>query len=232
MSQSIKGILFDLEGTVIDVEACHHGGFLAAATSYGIQTSHQELINLPGVVGAGDPRVIAIILEKFGRKDIDPEEFRLRKMETYNRLLQETNIALRPGFADFCLRIKEISLPIAMASLTPRQQADILIQRTGLNQIIPIEHMVFREDVENLKPDPEVFLKAAERIGISPYRALAFGDSIYDMEAAKAAGCTPIAMPCNWTPESNASLTSSGAAHIFRDWRSLSLDGLLAELND
>lgn len=223
----IDGILADLEGTCINMELYHAGGFSLAAASYGMKITVPEILQLEGYVGAGDRRAIQIILNKFGRQNVDQEEFRLRKMEFYRARLRERPAELRPGFLEFCKRAKERGLPIAIASLTPREQAMELILGSGLNRHVSIANMIFLEDVRNIKPDPEVFEKAAARISTNPRKTLAFGDSVYDMQAATAAGSIPIAMPCNWTAASNACLTESGAAHIFRDWRTVNLNGLL-----
>jgi|SRR3989344_1976527 len=227
MSRKIRGIVFDLEGTIVSVEECHTGGFSAAALSYGIEITPQELLEIPGYVGAGDKRAIDMILEKFRRADVDAEEFRIRKMERYNELLNVADIALRPGFADFCCQASRHWLQIAIASLTPRVQANPLIKRIGLEQLVPIERIVLREDVTNVKPNPEVFLEAAARINVHPRSVLVFGDSVHDMTAAVAAGSVPIGMPCNFRDPFIGDLLKAGAVDVFKDWRSIRLEGLL-----
>lgn len=223
----IEGILFDLEGTCIDMENHHAKAFSDAAAHYGITVSASEILRMDGYVGAGDPRAIQIILSACNREDIDHEEFRLRKMEFYEKSLLGRPPVLRVGLPEFFKKAKKRGFRLAIASLTPRIQAAALFDGAGLSDYIPSTNMVVREDVVNVKPDPEVFAKAAQMINVDPRKTLAFGDSKYDMESARAAHSTPIAMPCNWNVDTIAGLVGAGATHVFRDWRTVDLDGLI-----
>jgi len=229
VGRNISGLAFDMEGTAFSVEKCHHEGLAHAAGTYGIAVTEWGIIQIPGVIGAGDPGAIAAILKFFGRSDINPEEYRLRKMEKYNELLETAPIALRPGFGAFCAQIP-FYLPSAIASLTPQVQAVPLIERTGLGHLFPAQRIILREDVINVKPAPDVFLEAARRLGIYPTELLVFGDSAKDMLAARAAGAIPVGVPYYWIPGVVAEILEAGAAHVFRDWQTINLDGLLAAI--
>jgi beta-phosphoglucomutase len=234
MSRQIKGFIFDMEGTIFSVEELHYASFAAAAQSYGIDITAEQILRLPGVVGAGDPGVINIILRhadvEYGY--VDPEEFRLRKMKRYDELLQTATIAFRPGFFEFCRKVQEQGRPIAVASLTPRQQALPLIKRIGLDQLIDLSRFVLREDVANVKPAPDAFLEAVRRINVAPEETLIFDDGAKGIKAALAAGAIPIGMPYYWQPHIIGELMEARAEHIFRDWRTIDLQGLVTAVEN
>jgi len=234
VSREIKGIACDMEGTIFSVEECHHEGFAAAARTYGIDITFEDVVNCPGVIGAGDPGAIAAILKHYDREDIVIEEFRLRKMVHYDKLLETLPLVLRPGFEQFFLQLCQHDfrrgLPLVVASLTPKAQAKPLIEKSGLGRLVPPERIVLREDVARVKPAPDVFLKAAELIGVPPENLLVFGDSAKDMLAARAAGALPIGVPYYWRRNSIAELMDAGAEHIFRDWRTINFKGLLSAI--
>jgi beta-phosphoglucomutase-like phosphatase (HAD superfamily) len=89
-------------------------------------------------------------------------------------------------------RLRAAAVPCAIASSTPRANIDAVLIRLGLKDVF--QAIVSSEDVVHGKPDPEVFLIAAERLHLEPKQAVVFEDAHVGIEAAHAAGMAVIAV--------------------------------------
>src|SRR3989344_3781024 len=132
----IRGIAFDLEGTVVDVEAAHHNGHLAAANEFGLTISLEEAyVKLPHFIGGPDEKVcedIWKLLDENTRQRVAIDEILTRDKFHYERLLAEMPIEPRPGFLVFHRIAYNLGLALTIGSLTPEKQAVTLLERSGL----------------------------------------------------------------------------------------------------
>lgn len=230
----ITGIAFDLEGTVVDVEAAHHGGHLAAAAEFGLKISLIEAYTkLPHFIGGPDEKVCLDIqdLLPLHRKAAVSLILERDKFH-YERLLAEIPIEPRPGFMEFRSEILRMGLRVSIGSLTPEKQAVKLLERSGLAEIFSKESIVLREHVANPKPAPDVFLKTAEVMQIDPKNQLVFEDSPRGVQAALAAGSRAIGMPVVIRGSTVGALVDAGAIRIFFDWREIDPFALVRNLNN
>ena len=229
---TIKSVAMDLEGTLVDVERAHHEAFLRVAADYGFVLSFEEAIErIPGFIGGGDPAVLRGILRLLGSDEGQVEALRLQKMKYYNEILKEMEIRPRPGSVRVIRWFQRNGFKVMLGSLTPKVQAAVLFNKTGLDKIIGRENIILGEDVRNPKPAPDIFLKTAERAGVAPQEQLVFEDSAVGIQAAKAAGSIPIAMPVYNMPAVIKALAEAGAVRIFMDWRKINIRSLLSDIN-
>ncbi len=226
----IKGIAFDLEGPIIDVEFIHFKAFELAAKDFGIQKTKERIIaEIPNAIGGGD-KMIAIGISQMGAS-VTADEILERKRVYYNRILDEQQvIAPRAGVLEIIRWFKSQNFPIAIASLTPVGQARVLFARSGVDQLFTPDCILLAEDVQNLKPAPDVYLKSAERMGIKPCDQLVFEDSATGVKAAVAAGSIPIGTPVHSVQKLLVEIIQSGASRIFLDWREMNIAALIANL--
>lgn len=228
----IKGVAFDLEGTLIDVERAHHEGHLRAAAEVGVRLTLEEaLARLPHFIGGPDEAVAQEIWELSDRSS-SPARILDRTRHHYAVVLPELPIVLRPGVHEVLTALAQSGIPLAVGSLTPSAQAQLLLERSWLKNLIPHERIVLREAVVNPKPAPDVFLETARRMGIDPRGQLVFDDSPNGIRAALAAGSTPVAMPVYRRKETLTALVEAGAIRMFVDWRELNILKLIANIGE
>ena len=125
----------------------------------------------------------------------EPEEIlRLtnRKEELYREILGQTKISPLPGVIDWLSRLRQASIPCAIASSTPRRNIELVLNRLNLKDFFAV--VIAAEDVVHGKPNPEVFLKAAARLDRPPGQAVVFEDAYVGIAAAHAAGMIAIAI--------------------------------------
>ena len=231
---SILGITFDLEGTIIDIEAAHHNGHLAAAGEFGLVISlEQAYTTLPHFIGGPDEKVcedIWMLLDNAIRNRVSVADILARDQFHYERLLAEVPIEPRLGFMEFCEQVLCMGLKVAIGSVNPKKQVLTILGQSGLHGFFDTKNIVCREDVEILKPAPDVFLKTASIMGVDPSEQLVFEDSPHGVKAALAAGSKAVGMPVVIRGETVAALVDAGVCRIFFDWREINASALIKNL--
>ncbi len=237
----IRGIGFDFEGPLVNVEQPHFDGFYTVA-------EHLEIVHLgftrdalsfealiPGAIGGGDPFIIAELLKLAGEEPTKERVEWLRvnvKMPAYEESLRHLVVKPRDGVETFIAwLLEDHGLPIAIGSLTPKEQARALFTSSGLDVWFGHDKIVLREDVLAVKPAPDVYLETARRMGVDPSEQLVFEDSGTGVRAAVATGSAVIGMPVYATPSYTEKLLSLGAIAVFADWNDARLYELVRELS-
>lgn len=151
-------------------------------------------------------------------------ELSLRKEELYRELIRHDHIQPLPGVIRWLEALREAGVPCAIASSTPRQNLECVIDLLKLRPFFAAT--VTADDVSHGKPHPEVFLKAAVRLQVSPDQCVVFEDAHVGIEAARAAGMKVVAVATTHPAETLADadrvihrldeLTTAGLAGWFR----------------
>lgn len=231
----IKGIAFDLEGTVVDVEKAHHNAHFATAAEVGVEINTDNAFRLlPHFIGGPDTQVMKEIWE-LSEKRVSPGELLKRKQSHYEYLLATMDVSPRPGFRGFLVKVAvDLGLPVSIGSLTSMVQAKVLLERSGVGKWIGESNIVLAEHVKNHKPKPDVFLETARRMGIDPKNQLVFEDSPHGVEAGIAAGSRVVGMPSVGVqnrPESTVPLIQAGVCRLFMDWDEINAEALIRHLS-
>ena len=185
---STFGAIFDWDGVVIDSSAHHEKSWelLAAETGRTLPLGHFKR-------GFGKKNQL-IIPEILAWSD-NPEEIeRLgnRKEELYRQLVGEGEMAVLPGSRELLAALKDASIPRAVGSSTSRTNLEAIFASTGLGEFFDV--VVSGDDVINGKPAPDVFLMAAQLLGIPSERCVVFEDALFGIEAARRAGMKVVAV--------------------------------------
>lgn len=211
------GVIFDWDGVVIDSSRQHEESWELLAEEEGL-----PLFDGHFKIGFGkrNELIIRTILEWAS----DPEEIaRLgdRKEVLYREIIQRDGIALQPGVGEFVKSLQEKNVPYAIGSSTPRENIESVLNY--MNREDWFRHIVAAADVEKGKPDPEVFLKAAEKLEVAPERCVVFEDSLSGIEAGKAGGMKVVALT---TTNSREILEKSPADLIVDSFNEVTIDRL------
>jgi len=125
----------------------------------------------------------------------DPEEIRrlsLRKEALYRAIVTDTRLDVLPGVMPLLRALRAANVPCAVASSTPRVNITFILDRLGLTGYF--RAIVAAEDVRRGKPDPEVFLFAAQQLQVPASRCVVFEDTPVGLQAAHAAGMKAVAV--------------------------------------
>lgn len=176
------GAIFDWDGVIIDSSRHHE-------KSWELLAQEEDLPLPPNHFVLGFGRKNQIIIPEIYQWSHDPAEIeRLgnRKEELYRELMAAEPLEPLPGVRPWLEALRKAGVPRAVGSSTPRANLDAAMGRLGLTEFF--DAIVSAEDVSQGKPHPEVFLKAAERIGCRPERCIVFEDAFAGIEAGLAGG--------------------------------------------
>ena len=178
----IKAIVFDFDGLIIDTETPAYEAFREVFRTYEVELLLDTYAQCIGTTFAVfNP--FNYLAEQLG-KEIDHETVKRLVDERYEQLLDETT--LRPGVLDYLAEAQARGLRIGLATSSPSSWINPYFDRFGLRQYF--HSVTTADDVANVKPDPELYLKSLNKLGVTGSEAIAFEDSLNGLRAAKAAG--------------------------------------------
>ena len=183
-----KAFIFDLDGVIVDTAKYHYLAWKKIASELGIEFTHEHNELLKGVSRV---RSLDIIL---GLGEVDAshaqkDQWLIQKNEDYlSYLVNMDQSEILPGVMTVLEFLKANHQPIALGSAS--KNARPILEKTGI--LSYFDAIVDGNDVSNAKPDPEVFLQAAQKLGISNENSIVFEDSVAGIQAANIASMTSI----------------------------------------
>jgi len=187
-----EAVIFDLDGVITDTAEYHYLAWKALGEDLGIPFERAFNETLKGVSRMDS---LERILALGGRQNdftlVEKEELATKKNDHYVRLIQDVTPAdILPGIEQFLTDLRANGYKIGMASAS--KNAFAVTDSLGLNDYF--DHIVDAAKVVNSKPDPEVFLKAAEFIGVEPAKCIGVEDAAAGVTAINDAGMFAIAI--------------------------------------
>ena len=183
-----SAVIFDFDGLILDTETPILEVWQSVYRDHGCELGMDVWQHALGTVNGFDP--FRDLAEKTGRT-FDREAL-LKQVQERNWAKCECQ-PLLPGVIDVLDAARDMGLPVAVASSSPREWLDrwlgkhCILDRFGT--------LCAREDVRRVKPEPDLFLLAAERLGVAPAGCVVFEDSPNGMRAAHRAGMRCVAVP-------------------------------------
>jgi beta-phosphoglucomutase len=191
----LKGIIFDMDGVLVDSEEFICEAATRMFAEYGITVKPEDFRPF---VGAGENRYVGGVAEKYGL-DAELEVIKARTYEIYGEVVKGK---LKPfdGVNEFIDNMKARGFKLAVASSADRIKIEINLMEAGL-PAETFDVIVSGLDVVNKKPDPEIFLKAARKLSLLPAECLVVEDAVNGVAAAKAGGFRCLGLTTSFTAE-------------------------------
>ncbi len=190
---SPRAVLWDLDGTLIDSEQYHWLAWRDTMAAEGVPLTHQQFLKTFGL------RNDAIVPQWIpGAPAERIEQIADAKEQLYRRLVREGGLAPLPGARHWTERLANEGWRQAIASSAPRENIDAVLAVIGLASVF--QAIVSAEDVTLGKPDPQVFVTAAARLGSPPAQSIVVEDAAAGVEAARRAGMPSIGVRRNGPP--------------------------------
>lgn len=182
-------VIFDVDGVLIDSYAPHYESWRETAAGHGIDYTEAMFAKGFGRTSRD------IVAEQWNRADLTAEQVREiddHKEAAYRRIVA-TNFPAMPGASDLVAALHAAGFKVAVGSSGPPENVDLAIEKLGLAPYLDAK--VTGRDVTRGKPDPQVFLIAAEKLGVPPRRCAVVEDAPAGVAAAKAAGMACVGFP-------------------------------------
>ena len=199
--RKIQGIIFDMDGTMIDNMMIHHRAWQQKLAEYGLDLSLEEVKER--IHGVNEE----ILEREFGDR-FTPEQRRqiaAEKEATY-RAIYRPELQLITGLPEFLNRLDEKGIPFGIGTAAPKKNANFVLDELQLRD--RFKTMIHAGHVSKGKPDPEVFEKAANAMQLSLQNCIVFEDSPTGAEAASRGGALSIIITTTHQAEEFAHLTN------------------------
>ncbi len=183
------GVIFDVDGVLIDSYEPHFQSWREIATEYGIDYTEEMFAHGFGRTSR------EIVATQWNRDDLSEAQIRQiddSKEAAYRRIVA-TAFPAMPGARDLVAALHTAGFRVAVGSSGPPENVDLAIEKLGLAAWLGGK--VTGRDVTRGKPDPQIFLKAAEKLGLAPQRCAVVEDAPAGIAAAKSAGMACVGFP-------------------------------------
>ena len=187
--RSLAGVLFDMDGTLVDSEKLWDVGLSALAQEYGGTLSAAARTRM---VGTSMTESMTILHEDIGQPWRDPRTS-VELLEKHVKELFGTGLVWRPGAAELLDRLRLAGIPMALVTATRRHLAEVALETIGPANFGAV---VCGDDVDETKPHPMPYLTAAALLGVDVRHCVAIEDSPNGVASALASGAVVLAVPC------------------------------------
>jgi HAD superfamily hydrolase (TIGR01509 family) len=185
---AIAAVIFDFDGLILDTETPILDAWRQAYREHGCELALEDWQHGLGTHAGFDPLAH---LERLAGRPLEREALLTQVRERNHRACEAQ--PLLPGVAERMGEARALGLGAAVASSSSRAWVTGWLERHGLAPLLGC--VCARDDVARVKPAPDLFLLAAERLGVSPPACLVFEDSANGIRAARAAGMRCVAVP-------------------------------------
>ncbi len=182
---AIKAVIFDMDGVVVDNHKFHFKAWMGFAEKYNFELNeeiYREQFN-----GKTNRDLFRMIFDDPTDEEI--EEYAEEKESSYRELYYD-DLSPHTGLLDFLASLKRNRIKIALATSAPTENVDWVLDNLQLRPWFDV--IVDGTEVDNGKPDPEIYITACDRLEIDPGNAVVFEDSFAGLESATAAGCMSV----------------------------------------
>jgi len=212
MTLLYKAVIFDCDGVIVDTETISNDIFTSMLHKLGLDIDEQTLLErFTGFTNQETLKNAELLLGK-----PLPESFDSEYRQRFHAIIHE-HLEPIDGVREL---LHKITMPIAMATNARRKEMDMKLHKIGLSEKFATRFCV--EDVENGKPQPDLYLKAAKALKVNPQDCLVIEDSVAGIRAGCAAGMRVLAYSGAFD---EALQTAAGATACFKTMREL--EGLL-----
>lgn len=185
----IAAVIFDMDGLMFDTEALNLRGWVAAAKKHGFEISESVIHRH---IGANLTATRRIMEEQMG-PSFDFDAVRADRVAYSFGEIEKHGMPEKPGLRELLKWLREQGIPTALATSSERRFVEFYMAHSNLGH--PFNATVTGEQITRGKPEPDIFLKAAELLGVRPEGCVVLEDSYHGIKAAHAAGMRPIMVP-------------------------------------
>lgn len=184
----IKGVIFDMDGTLVDNSPIHEQAFEIWCKTRGFSFTHSDLEKL---FGMGNDDILKFVTGDPNLTDETIDLYAQEKEATYRELYAPT---IKPiaGLLDLLSELEAQGVKMAIGSSGMRKNVDFVLEKCGIERYFSA--LANGDLVKKAKPDPAIFLLAAQMLGLQPQECVVIEDSFAGIEAARRAGMKVVAI--------------------------------------
>ena len=185
----IKGVISDMDGVILDTEKLYVRFWCEAANFYGYSMQRHHALSIRSMA-----RMFVIDkLKGYFGEDFDYHAVHAKRIELMDKYIEENEIEAKQGAETLLSYLKQNGYKVALATATAPDRATAYLERLDLLKYF--DEIVCASMVEKGKPEPDIYLYAAEKLGLEPHECIALEDSQNGIKSASSAGCKTVMVP-------------------------------------
>lgn len=186
---NIQGILFDMDGVILDTEKLYSRFWQEAANALGYPMTKEQSLGMRSLNReAGEAK-----LQSYFGKEISYTEVRNKRIELMDAYIEKEGVYLKPGVTTLLEYLEKMGIKKAIATSSPIERTIKYLSSVNLDK--RFDKLISGYMVEKGKPEPDIYLYAAKELGLKPENCLVLEDSPAGILAAYRAGCIPVMVP-------------------------------------
>jgi len=191
----IRGVLFDMDGLVLDTEKLYTRFWMEACHFYGFPMTREQALRMR----SANARLSEANLHEFFGPAVDYRKCRAKRIELMDRFIEENGVELKPGVMELLDYLAEQGIATAITSSSPMERIRDHLGSKGLDA--RFDRLCSGHDLQHGKPAPDIYLCGAASLNLKPEECLALEDSPVGIESAWRANCHPVVIPDQDTPD-------------------------------
>ena len=185
----IKGVIFDMDGVLLNSEVLYQRFWLEALHYYGYPAEKEHILALRSLTGKN----AELKLKSFFGDSLDYEKVKNKRIVLMDEYVRKNGVEIKKGADEILPYLKEKGIKIALATSSPYERAQEHLGMAGLFKYF--DQCVCGGMVKNSKPQPDIYLLASEKLGLKPCECIAVEDSPNGVKSAVNAGCKTVMIP-------------------------------------
>ena len=190
----IRGVLFDMDGLVLDTEKLYCRFWREACAHFGFSMTQAQALRMR----AANAQLSEANLHEFFGPAADYRAIRAKRIELMDAYIEEHGVDVKPGIFELLAYLDAKGIPRAITSSAPPERIRAHLSRRGLDH--RFNCLCSGHQVKQGKPAPDIYLYGAASLGLNPEECLALEDAPTGIESAFRAGCFPVLIPDQDTP--------------------------------
>ncbi len=192
---AILGVLFDMDGVVLDTEKLYTRFWQEAAHYFGYPMTKEQALGMRSLNrGAGVKK-----MQSYFGEEVDYEAIRNKRMELMDAFVAQEGVEKKQGIQELLDYLDEKGMKRAIATSSPLERTKLYLASVGLAD--RFDALVSGYMVEKGKPEPDIYFYAAGKLGLKPEECMVLEDSPTGIIAAYRAGCLPVMVPDQDKPD-------------------------------
>ena len=219
----MKAIIFDMDGVLINTEPLHYKCWKEVVKEDGVDLEYDAY---KGCIGATRDVLLDILKEHYGKVYENPDELMERMKNKKLAFIKKEGFPMLPGLNEAIETLHKAGYRLAVASSSPQDAIEMTLDAVGIKQYF--DSITSGTEVKQSKPAPDIFLRAMEKLHLTPAECLVVEDSTNGGKAAAAAG-----MKCVWyhNPDSGDQTIPNPELEIC-EWNAENVDKILEIMNE
>lgn len=185
----IKGVIFDMDGVLLNSEVLYQRFWLEALHYYGYPAEKEHILALRSLTGKN----AELKLKSFFGDSLDYEKVKNKRIVLMDEYVRKNGVEIKKGADEILPYLKKKGIKIALATSSPYERAQEHLSMAGLFKYF--DQCVCGGMVKNSKPQPDIYLLASEKLGLKPCECIAVEDSPNGVKSAVNAGCKTVMIP-------------------------------------